>query len=174
MSEEWEQHRERFASRQETFDAYVEVWTRDLDTRRKYNDWLTFARCADADLAMVRKAPDLVRQAELILSRNGYRLGAGAGGSSRRWQHTRGEVRTTSERPVHDPAKVRAAKERAARAGSATPKAPAAPRAPRTPKPVPPPKAPPKPTHVECPNDPGMMVPLSGSCMCGWSPMDDV
>ena len=123
MSEEWEQHRERFASRPETFDAYVEVWTRDLDARRKYADWLTFARCADADLAMVRKAPDLVRQAELILSRNGYRLGAGAGGSSRRWQHTRGEVRTTSERPVHDPAKVRAAKERAAKAGTASPAA---------------------------------------------------
>lgn len=171
MSEEWEQYRERYEpNRIGSFEAYVDVWQRDLDARRKFADWNTFARCGDADMTMVRQAGDLVRLAEMLLSRNGYRLGTGAGGSSRQWVHTRGEVRTTSERPVHDPAKVRAAKTRAAAAG----KAPAAPRAPRAPKPAPPPKAPPKPTHVECPNDPGMMVPLAGSCMCGWSPMDDM
>jgi hypothetical protein len=167
MSSEWEEHRGRFAGREETFDAYVDVWSRDLDTRRKFADWDTFARCADADLAMVRKAADLVRQAELLMSRNGYRLGTGAGGSSRRWQHTRGEVRTTSERPVHDPAKVRSGRRVSSN------RAPAAPKPPREKRPAPPPKAPPKPTHVECPYDPGMMVPLTGSCMCGWSPADD-
>lgn len=163
MSDEWEQHRDRFASRQATFEAYVDVWTRDLDARRKYADWETFARCADADLTMVRKAPDLVRQAELLLSRNGYRLGSGAGGASRQWEHTRGQVRTTSERPVHAPKA----------AGNAA-KPARTPRVSSPRKPPAPPKAPPKPTHVECPNDPGMMVPLSGSCMCGWSPSDDM
>ena len=166
MSEEWEQHRERFEpNRVATFDAYVEVWTRDLDARRKYADWDTFARCADADLAMVRKAPDLVRQAELLMSRNGYRLGSGAGGASRQWEHTRGEVRTTSARPVNPPK---------AAGGAKAVRSQRAPRAAAPKKAAPPPKAPPKPTHVECPNDPGMMVPLSGSCMCGWSPMDDL
>jgi hypothetical protein len=28
-------------------------------------------------------------------------------------------------------------------------------------------------TEVECPNDPGMMVPITGACMCGWSPADE-
>ncbi len=164
MSNDWDEYRDAFADRQETFNAYVDVWTRDLDGKRKFADWITFAKCADADLSMVRKAPDLVRQAELLLSRNGYRLGAGAGGSSRRWQHTKGAVRTTSERPVNDPAGKRGPRA----APSSRPKAP-----PRPKKPAPPPKAPPRPTHVECPHDPGMMVPLSGSCFCGWSPSGD-
>lgn len=164
MSDEFDQYRARFEpDRVENFEAYVDAWTRDGDARRKFADWDTFARCCDADMTMVRKAPDLIREAEAIMSRNGYRLGTGAGGASRRWVHTRGEVRTTSERPVRPP--VSAGGVRSARA-------PRAPRATAPKKPVAPPKAPPKPTHVECPNDPGMMVPLSGSCMCGWSPSD--
>jgi hypothetical protein len=161
MSDEWEQHHARFEpDRVGNFDAYVDAWTRDGDARRKFADWDTFARCCDADLTMVRRAPDLVREAEAIMSRNGYRLGSGAGGASRRWVHTRGEVRTTSERPVKPP--VKPGTLRSARTPRAT--------APK--KPAPAPKPPAKPTHVECPNDPGMMVPLSGSCMCGWSPSD--
>lgn len=169
MSDEWEQHRARFEpDRIETFDAYVDAWQRDHDARRKFVDWDTFARCCDADMTMVRKAPGLIREAEALMARNGYRLGTGAGGSSRRWVHARGEVRTTSERPVHAPSAAGAARSvRSAR----TPRV-SSPRASAPKKPVAPPKAPPKPTHVECPNDPGMMVPLSGSCMCGWSPSD--
>lgn len=163
MPDEWEQYRDRYEpGRVATFEAYVDVWARDLDTRRKFADWITFARCGDADLTMVRTVPDLVRTAEALLARNGYRLatGAGAAGSSRQWVHSKGEVRTTSEKPVRKPAGARAARSpRAARA--AAPKKPAAA-----------PKAPPKPRHVECPNDPGMMIPLEGSCMCGWSPSD--
>lgn len=165
MSEEWEQHRARYEpDRLDTFEAYVDAWKRDLDVRRKYADWLTFARCCDADMAMVRKAPDLVREAEALMARNGYRLGSGAGGASRRWVHTRGEVRTTSERPVN----AGASKGGTVRSS----RAPKAPRAATPKKPAAPPKPPARPTHVECPNDPGMMVPLSGSCMCGWSPSD--
>jgi hypothetical protein len=163
MDDEWEHHRERFKpDRVETFEAYVDAWKRDLDIRRKFADWSTFARCCDADMTMIRTAPDLVRDAEALMARNGYRLGAGSGGSSRRWVHARGEVRTTSERPV------KAGKQARAPRSAAAPRAASASR-----KPAPPPKAPAKPTHVECPNDPGMMVPLSGSCMCGWSPNDD-
>lgn len=165
MSEEWEQYRGRYEpDRLDNFEAYVDAWQRDFDARRKFADWNTFARCCDADMAMVTKAPDLVREAEFLMSRNGYRLGAGAGGSSRHWVHARGEVRTTSERPVNAGA---------AKGSVRSTRTPKSPRAAAPKKAAPPPKAPPRPTHVECPNDPGMMVPLSGSCMCGWSPSDD-
>ena len=165
MSNDWEQYRDRYEpERLETYEAYVDVWSRDADAERKYTDWLTFAKCADADMTMVRTMPELVRFAETMMSRNGYRLGTGSG---RRWLHTKGEVRTTytGQRAA---APTAGAKPRAAaKPRIATPRV-AAPK-----KPVAPPKPPPRPTHVECPNDPGMMVPLTGSCMCGWSPSDD-
>ena len=161
MSNEWEQYRDRFApERLETYEAYVDVWGRDADAERKYVDWITFALCADAEMSKVRSVPDLVRQAEMLMSRNGYRLSASGG---RRWLHTKGEVRTTSSTAGRTAAA--AAKQRSARK-------PATPRVAAPKKAAPPPKPPPRPTHVECPNDPGMMVPLTGSCMCGWSPSD--
>ncbi len=160
MANDWEQYRERYEpARIETYDAYVDVWRRDAGVARTYADWNEFARCADADMAMVRAMPDLVRQAEMLMSRNGYRLSAGGG---RRWQHTKGEVRTTSANPVRAP---RGAQRPTARK-------PATPRTARPKAPAAPPKPPPRPRVVECPNDPGMMVPLEGSCMCGWSPAD--
>jgi hypothetical protein len=161
MSNEWEQYRDRYEpERLETYEAYVDVWNRDADAERKYTDWITFAQCADANMTMVRTMPELVRHAETLMSRNGYRLSTGSG---RRWQHTKGGVRSSYSTPGRTaPA---AAKPRAA-AKKATPRVPA----PK--KPVAAPKPPPRPTHVECPNDPGMMVPLTGSCMCGWSPSD--
>jgi len=157
MPNEWEQYRDQYApERLETYEAYVDVWTRDADAERKYVDWITFAQCADANMSKVRTAPDLVRHAEMLMSRNGYRLSASGG---RRWIHTKGEVRTTS---ATTPKPRSAAKRKPPTPRAAAPKKPPAP-----------PKPPPRPTHVECPNDPGMMVPLTGSCLCGWSPADD-
>lgn len=166
MSKEWEQYRDQFAEdRLATYEAYVDVWSRDADTPRKFADWITFTQCADAELAKIRSAPDLVRQAEALMSRNGYRLATTVSGAARQWQYTRGEVRTNSSPNTRTAVKP-AAKQRAARKATT-------PRVLGPKKPAPPPKAPPRPTHVECPNDPGMMVPLAGTCMCGWSPLDD-
>ncbi len=162
MSEEWEQYRERYAAeRMETFDAYVDVWTRAGDARRKFSDWALFARCADADLATIREVPDLVREAEAIMARNGYRIGPAAGG--RTWQRTGGKLRSDYSTPATARVAGTATRRRNSRATTNKPSlakatAPAAPTM--------------RPRHIECPNDPGMMVPLDGECMCGWVPAD--
>lgn len=161
MSDEWEQYRDRYESeRPDTFAAYTEVWQRDASVRRKFSGWAIFARCANAETSTIRETPDLVREAEALMSRNGYRIGSTTESGARTWSRTDGKLRSSYSSPGKPATST--ARKRTSRATSnkATRKATT---------PLTPPK---RPRHVECPNDPGMMVPLDGECMCGWRPDD--
>ncbi|HUF99982.1 MAG TPA: hypothetical protein VMM60_17800 [Ilumatobacter sp.] len=158
---EWSQFEDDFADRPETFHAYVGVWERNADVRRAFGTWITCAHCASADREAIRNSPGLIRDAEAAMARNGYRVGPSTELSSRRWLRTDGKLHSTSIASTKTTTAT--ARKRASRATSN--RAPA--------KKAPTVAAVMRPRHRECPNDPGMMVPLDGECMCGWSPADD-
>ncbi len=155
---EWSQYETDFASdRPETFDAYVAVWEHNADVRRAFGSWITFAQCASADRLAVRQSPALIRDAEAAMARNGYRMGPPTALGSRRWLRTDGKLDSTSIASTKTTTAT--ARKRTSRATSN--RAPAKKAATVA--------AIMRPRHKECPNDPGMMVPLDGECMCGWT-----
>lgn len=169
---EWSEYEANFAAdRPETYAAYVTVWERNVDVRRAFGTWITFAHSASADRDAIRQSPALIRDAEAAMARNGYRIGPASTLGSRRWLHTDGKLHSTS---------IASTKTSTATARKRTSRAPSS-RAPssRATSNRAPAKKPAKvaavmrPRHRECPNDPGMMVPLDGECMCGWSPADE-
>jgi serine/threonine protein kinase len=81
---EWEQYRPRYAARPETFDAYVDVWTTDLEVRAHYRSWSAFSRCANGESA-VRHRMGPARDA---MTRNGYVLEDGPHGKGARWRRS--------------------------------------------------------------------------------------
>jgi hypothetical protein len=67
-----EQYRERYAAdRQETFDAYVEVFFA-TDARQFPGGWTHFSRCANAEPERKETAPALVAGAEAMMRAAGY------------------------------------------------------------------------------------------------------
>lgn len=157
---DWAEHQTSFdPDRPETFAAYVAVWERNADVRRAFGTWLVFAQCASADREARRDSAALIREAEAAMARNGYRIGPSTDLGARRWLRTDGKLHSTSIASTKTTAAT--ARQRTSRATSN--RAPAKKSAATV-------AAIMRPRHKECPNDPGMMVPLDGECMCGWSP----
>lgn len=90
MSAEWEQYRDRYSERPETYDAYVDVWTRVGDARRQFSGWALFSQCANAEPAKRRDMPERVAQAESLMRAGGYEIGPTTRRGARRWSR-RGE-----------------------------------------------------------------------------------
>lgn len=145
MAIEWEQYRERYiAERPETYDAYVDVWLNVPESQQRFTGWATFSQCANAEPAKQRDVPQLVSGAEALMRLGGYEIGPSTSRGGRRWRRT--------HRRASRPASSQAENPPTAQANSR----------PNATKP--------RPRAVECPNDPGMMVPIAGECICGWSP----
>jgi hypothetical protein len=71
-SESIEEYRSRYADdRQETFDAYVEVFF-STDARQFPGGWVHFSRCANAEPERKETAPALVARAEALMRAAGY------------------------------------------------------------------------------------------------------
>lgn len=79
---EWEQYRERYGKRPETFEAYVDVWNRFASARAAFGGWSTFSRAANAEPAM---PPEQVRRAEELMRLGGYEAGPKLQRAGRRW-----------------------------------------------------------------------------------------
>lgn len=88
MSIEWEQYRDRFRLRPETFEAYVDVWTRLPGARKTFTGWASFSRAASAEPAQ-RARPDRIRDAEALMRAGGYEIGDPTSRGARRWISTR-------------------------------------------------------------------------------------
>lgn len=76
MSREWEQYRDRYRQRPETFDAYINVWTSNPSARTHFSSWATFSRCGNAEPNKVKEQPHKVRRAEELMKAAGYRIGS--------------------------------------------------------------------------------------------------
>jgi hypothetical protein len=146
MAIEWEQYRERYLSeRPETYEAYVDVWVNDPAARRRFTGWASFSQCANAEPAKRRDVPHLVEEAEAFMRRHGYEIGPSTPRGGRRWRRKRGDGSSRAVEPT-----APTTSDNDGRGSSIG-----------------------RPREVECPNDPGMMVPIAGQCICGWSPSDD-
>ncbi len=72
--------------RKATFEAYVEVFFRLAGARNFPGGWTSFSRCANAEPALVRDAPNLVRRAEELMRLAGYEASdAGRPAKGRCW-----------------------------------------------------------------------------------------
>ena len=85
MSAEWEQYRDRYSERPETYDAYVDVWTHVGDARRQFSGWALFSQCANAEPAKRRDIPARLGQAERLMRAGGYEIGPSTRRGARRW-----------------------------------------------------------------------------------------
>jgi hypothetical protein len=85
VSTEWEQYRDRYSERPETYDAYVDVWTRVGEARRQFSGWALFSQCANAEPAKLRDMPARVAQAERLMGAGGYEIGSSTRRGARRW-----------------------------------------------------------------------------------------
>jgi hypothetical protein len=85
-AESVEQYRTGYsADRQDTFDAYVEVFF-TTDARQFPGGWMQFTRCANADPERKETAPGLVIRAEAFMRAAGYAADdTGRPHKSRRW-----------------------------------------------------------------------------------------
>ena len=82
MRDEWTKYKDRYTQRPETFDAYVDVWTRIPETRSQFSGWASFSQAANAEPA---QQPDRVRAAEECMRLGHYTLGAPTKRGARRW-----------------------------------------------------------------------------------------
>lgn len=74
----WEQYRNRYTQRPETFDALVDVWCNG-DVQQHFPSWSMFSRCALAEPERARNAPERVEIAQAAMERAGYvKAGTGA------------------------------------------------------------------------------------------------
>ena len=82
-----EKYRERYpGDREGTFDAYVEVFFSMSGARDFPGGWTNFSRCANAEPALTRDAPDLVQRAEDLMRLAGYEADdSGRPRKGRRW-----------------------------------------------------------------------------------------
>jgi hypothetical protein len=87
----WDRYRGRYNERPETFDAYVDVWTRVPDAQSSFGGWVGFVQAASAEPSWVKKHPDRVQIAEQIMRAGGYEIGSPTQRGARRW--------VTAERP---------------------------------------------------------------------------
>jgi short subunit dehydrogenase-like uncharacterized protein len=86
MPEEWEQHRDKYKARPDTFEAYVDVWTRIEETQQQFRSWATFARAANAQRATVERQPGRVADAERLMREGGYEIGEPTKRGARQWR----------------------------------------------------------------------------------------
>lgn len=82
-----EKYRDRYSGEREaTFDAYVEVFFAYSGARSFPGGWTTFSRCANAEPALARDEPALVRRAEELMRLAGYEPDdSGRPAKGRRW-----------------------------------------------------------------------------------------
>ena len=86
MADEWEQYAHRYAAeRTETYDAYVDVWTRTPAARAEFSGWSLFSQMANAEPKLRREQLDRVRVAERIMVDAGYEIGPSTTRGGRRW-----------------------------------------------------------------------------------------
>jgi short subunit dehydrogenase-like uncharacterized protein len=86
MPAEWEQYRDRYGTRPETYDAYVDVWTRLPETHESFSSWAAFSRAANAEPAVVRRQPDRVAAAERLMRDAGYEIAEPTPRGARQWK----------------------------------------------------------------------------------------
>jgi len=85
MSREWEQYQDRFNQRPETYNAYVDVWTKNPSARMHFGSWSMFTMCASVEPRLAREVPHKVKRAEELLKAGGYKLGTPTARGARRW-----------------------------------------------------------------------------------------
>jgi hypothetical protein len=88
LAAEWEQYKDRFTQRPETYDAYVDVWTRNPSSRMHFSSWATFSQCASAEPKRQREEAHHVRRAESMMAAAGYEIGQPTARGARRWFKT--------------------------------------------------------------------------------------
>lgn len=79
MSIEWDQYRDRYRQRPETFDAYVDVWTHVPEAQQEFSGWAVFSQSAGGQPQFLREKPDYVARAERLMPTRRLRAGAGHG-----------------------------------------------------------------------------------------------
>ncbi len=89
MSRDWEQYRDRYTLRPETFEAYVDVWKANPSARMHFTSWATFSQCASAEPKRVKEEPHKVKRAEELMKAGGYSIGASTPRGARRWVRAR-------------------------------------------------------------------------------------
>lgn len=67
----WEQYRDRYRRRPETFEALVSVW-RQGRARTHFSSWSAFSRCVVAEPERARNVPEKVLLAQEIMTDAGY------------------------------------------------------------------------------------------------------
>ena len=82
----WDKYQSRYNARPETFDAYVDVWTRVPEAQLSFGGWVGFVQAANAEPSWVANRPDRVRVAEAIMRKGGYETGAPTDRGARRWE----------------------------------------------------------------------------------------
>lgn len=85
--ESLEKYRHKYpGNREDTFEAYVEVFFRLSGAGDFPGGWTHFSRCANAEPALVRDEPGLVLRAEQLMRLAGYeRDDSGRPNKGRRW-----------------------------------------------------------------------------------------
>lgn len=79
----WSQYENRYSThRQETYDAYVDVWKRDSQVRSLFTGWASFSQAANDEPA---QSDDRVQTAEECMIRCGYKLLPPTSRGGRRW-----------------------------------------------------------------------------------------
>ena len=83
----WDKYQSRYNARPETFDAYVDVWTRVPEAQLSFGGWVGFVQAANAQPSWAANRPDRVRMAEAIRRKAGYEIGEPTDRGARRWIH---------------------------------------------------------------------------------------
>jgi hypothetical protein len=81
----WDKYRDRYNERPETFDAYVDVWSRIPEAQLSFGGWVGFVQAASAEPSWVKNRPDRVRMAEQIMRKGSYEIGKPTQRGARRW-----------------------------------------------------------------------------------------
>ena len=81
----WDRYQDRYNERPETFDAYVDVWSRVPEAQSSFGGWVAFAQAASAEPNWVTHHLERVLQAERIMHIGGYEVGPSTQRGARRW-----------------------------------------------------------------------------------------
>ena len=81
----WDKYRDRYNERPETFDAFVDVWSRVPEAQTSFGGWVGFVQAASAEPSWVKNRPERVETAEQIMRSGGYEIGEPTQRGARRW-----------------------------------------------------------------------------------------
>ena len=84
----WDKYRDRYNERPETFDAYVDVWTRLPEAQSSFGGWVGFMQAANAEPSWVKNRLERVLRAEEIMRAGGYEIGSPTERGALRWVKT--------------------------------------------------------------------------------------